>query len=46
MRYEISNKTNKKVYVKEFNCDEDCKTWIVRHLDLTILWEFKKDKSK
>lgn len=45
MRYEISNKTNKKVYVKEFNCDEDCKTWIARHLDLTILWEFKKGKN-
>ena len=25
MKYEISNKSNKKVYVKEFNCDEDCK---------------------
>ena len=46
MRYEISNKSNKKVYVKNFNCDEDCKNWIINHLDLSILWEYKKDKSK
>lgn len=34
----ITNKTDKQVYIKDFNSYTDCRQWIIAHLDLSLKW--------
>lgn len=40
MIYQIENKANNKVHIKEFNSDDECFEWIVKNLNLNLGWSY------
>ncbi len=40
-QYFIFNDKNKNHYIKNFKNIQDAKTWVINHLDLSLIWNIK-----
>lgn len=38
MKFRIHSGNSKQEYVKKFNNEDDARTWVVNHLDLSLNW--------